>query len=105
MMYGGGSSEIGGIGPGDQFSYTMGICALLDHGGRCCPMATMRPYSQHQSTQQSANATGLYHQNKVKLLLIMFISYSKAGCIDKLLCLFIAGRDGCTADAEHWWQQ
>ncbi len=35
----------------------------------------------------------------------MFISYTKAQCIDKSLCLFVAGLDCCTADAEHWRQQ
>ncbi len=35
----------------------------------------------------------------------MFISYSKAKHIIKLSCLFVAGLDCCTADAEHWWQQ
>jgi hypothetical protein len=35
----------------------------------------------------------------------MFIPYTKAQRIDKLSCMFVAGRDGCTADAEHWRQQ
>ena len=35
----------------------------------------------------------------------MFIPYTKAQCIDKSLCMFVAGRDGCTANAEHWRQQ
>jgi hypothetical protein len=35
----------------------------------------------------------------------MFISYTNAQRIDKLSCLFIAGLDHCTTDAEHWWQQ
>ena len=35
----------------------------------------------------------------------MFIPYTKAQRIDKLLCMFVAGCDGCTADAEHWRQQ
>ncbi len=35
----------------------------------------------------------------------MFIPYTKAQRIDKLLCMFVAGRDGRTADAEHWRQQ
>ncbi len=34
----------------------------------------------------------------------MFISYMKAQRIDKLLCLFVASYDHCTADAEHWRQ-
>ncbi len=35
----------------------------------------------------------------------MFIPYTKAQCINKLSCMFVAGCDGCTANAEHWWQQ
>ncbi len=35
----------------------------------------------------------------------MFIPFTKAQRIDKSSCMFVAGRDGCTADAEHWWQQ
>ena len=35
----------------------------------------------------------------------MFIPYTKAQGIDKLSCMFVAGCDGCTADAEHWRQQ
>jgi hypothetical protein len=35
----------------------------------------------------------------------MFIPYIKAQRIDESLCMFIAWRDGCTADAEHWRQQ
>jgi hypothetical protein len=50
--------ELGGIRPGDKFSYMMEFCASIDCGGRRCPMATMRPYSQHRSTQQSANMLG-----------------------------------------------
>jgi hypothetical protein len=37
--------------------------------------------------------------------LIMFIPYKKAQRIDELLCMFIAGRDGPTDDAEHRRQQ
>jgi hypothetical protein len=33
----------------------------------------------------------------------MFIPYTKTQCIDELSCMFVAGRDGCTADAEHRW--
>jgi hypothetical protein len=54
-MRGGGGHKIQGIGPGDKFSYTMGLRALIDHEGRHCPMAAMAPRSWHQSTQQSAN--------------------------------------------------
>ncbi len=35
----------------------------------------------------------------------MFISYSQAQRIDESLCLFVAGCDGCTTDAEHQQQQ
>ncbi len=58
MMRGGSSGKKRGIGPGDAFSYTMGFCTWINHGGRCCPTATMRPYSWHWSTQQSANMLG-----------------------------------------------
>ena len=40
-----------------------------------------------------------------KLSLIMFIPYTKAQRIDELSCMFVAGRDGRTANAEHWRQQ
>ncbi len=61
----------------------------------------------HQCTQQSANMLG----NRFILLklgtlpFIMFISYSKAQCINKTSCLFVTACDGCTADAEHRRQQ
>jgi hypothetical protein len=35
----------------------------------------------------------------------MFIPYTKAQRIDELACMFVVGRDGCTANAEHWRQQ
>ena len=35
----------------------------------------------------------------------MFIPYTKAQRIDELSCMFVAGRDGRTADAEHRRQQ
>ncbi len=35
----------------------------------------------------------------------MFIPYTKAQRIDKSSCMFVAGRDGRTADAEHQRQQ
>ncbi len=35
----------------------------------------------------------------------MFIPYTKAQRIYKSSCMFFAGRDGCTADAEHRRQQ
>jgi hypothetical protein len=79
MICGGGGGKIGGIGPRDKFSYTMGLCALIDHGGCCCPMSAMRPNSWHQSTQQSANMLS----NRFELLklgnifVIYVISFSK----------------------------
>ncbi len=35
----------------------------------------------------------------------MFIPYTKAQRIDKSTCMFVASRDGHTANAEHWRQQ
>jgi hypothetical protein len=35
----------------------------------------------------------------------MFIPCTKAQHIDELSCMFVASRDGRTADAEHWRQQ
>jgi hypothetical protein len=35
----------------------------------------------------------------------MFIPYTKAQRIDELSCMFVAGRYGRTADAEHRRQQ
>jgi hypothetical protein len=35
----------------------------------------------------------------------MFVPYTKAQRIDELLGMFVAGRDDCTANAEHWQQQ
>ncbi len=42
-MRGGGVGKIGGRGAGGDDSYNMQICTLIDHGGRCHPMATMGP--------------------------------------------------------------
>ena len=44
-------------------------------------------------------------KTRKKLSLIMFIPYTKAQRIDELSCMFVAGRDGHTADAEHRRQQ
>jgi hypothetical protein len=55
MMRGGGGGKIGGIRPQDWFSYTMGLHASINHGGRPLPIAAMGPYSQLLSIQQSAN--------------------------------------------------
>ncbi len=54
-MRGGGGGKMEGIGPGDKFSYTIQLCALMDHEGRRCPTAAMGPCSQRQSIQQSVN--------------------------------------------------
>jgi hypothetical protein len=35
----------------------------------------------------------------------MFIPYTKAQRIDESSFMFVAGCDGCTANAEYWWQQ
>jgi hypothetical protein len=35
----------------------------------------------------------------------MFIPYTKAQRINESSCMFVAGCDGCTADAERWRQQ
>jgi hypothetical protein len=55
MMRGGGGGKIGGLGPGDEFSYTMGLRASMDHEGHRHPTAAMRPRFRRQSIQQSAN--------------------------------------------------
>ena len=79
----------------------------IDDGGRRCPMAAMGPHSRLLSIQQSTNI--LWKSSTLlkleKLLLIMFIPYTKAQRIDESSCMFVAGRDGCTANAEHWQQQ
>jgi hypothetical protein len=51
---GGGGGKIGGTGPGDEFSYMMGLRALMDDEGRHCPMTAMGPHSCLLSIQQSA---------------------------------------------------
>jgi hypothetical protein len=85
-MRGGGGGKIGGIGPGDKFSYTMGLCASIDHEGCRHPMAAMGPHSQILSIQQSANIlcnrTMLLKREKISL--IMFISKSKGRHVNKL---------------------
>ncbi len=40
-------------------------------------------------------------KTRKKLSLIMFIPYTKAQRIDELSCMFVAGCDGRTANAEH----
>jgi hypothetical protein len=44
-------------------------------------------------------------KTRKKLSLTMFIPYTKAQRIDESLCMFVANRDGCTANAEHRRQQ
>ncbi len=80
---------------------------LIDNGGRRRPMATMGPHSRLLSIQQSTNILwrGSTPLKLEKLSLIMFIPYTKAQRIDESSCMFVAGRDGRTADAEHRWQQ
>jgi hypothetical protein len=76
MMCDVGGGKIGGIRTGGKFSYTMGLCALINHGSHCCPTATMGPHSLLLSMQQSAKI--LWSRSMLikleKLSLIMFIS-------------------------------
>ncbi len=103
MMCGGGGNKIGGRSAGGDDSYNRWVCTSIDHGGCHCPTATMGPHSQLLSIQQSANI--LCNRTTLlkleKLSLIMFISLSKARHINKLSCLIVAGRDGCTVNVEH----
>jgi hypothetical protein len=55
MMLGGGGGELGGIGPGDEVSYTMQFCALINDGGHRRRTTAMEPHSRLLSIQQSAN--------------------------------------------------
>jgi hypothetical protein len=107
MMRGGVGGKIGGKGTGGDNSYNTQVRTSINYGGHRHPMATMGPHSWLLSIQQSANI--LWNRSTLlrpeKLLLIMFISYTKAQGIDESLCLFVAGLDCCTADAEHWRQQ
>jgi hypothetical protein len=84
-----------------------GTLCLINHGSHPCPMAAMGHHSWLLSIQQSANilwnrSTSLKLE---KISLIMFISYSKAQHIDKLLCLFVVCLDCCISDTEHQQQQ
>jgi hypothetical protein len=54
-MHGGGGGKIGGRGTGGDNSYNRQVCTSIDHGGCCCPMATMGTHSRLLSIQQSAN--------------------------------------------------
>ena len=57
-MRGGGGGELGGIGPGDEVFCSMRFLMSIDHGGRCCPMAAMKPHSRLLSIQQSKTILG-----------------------------------------------
>ena len=54
-MLGGGGGELGGIGPGDEVSYTMRFCASINDGGHRRHTTAMGPHSRLLSIQQSAN--------------------------------------------------
>ncbi len=54
-MLSGGGSELGGIGPRDEVSYTMQFCALVDDGGHRRRMTAMGPHSPLLSIQLSSN--------------------------------------------------
>jgi len=79
----------------------------IDHDGRRHPTAT-GPHSRLLSIQQSTNILfdriTLLKLEKViiSLTLIMFISYSKARCVDESLSVMFASR---AADAEHQRRQ
>jgi hypothetical protein len=76
-MHGGGGGELRGIGPGDKVFCSMRFLALVDHGGRRHPTATMKPHSRHLSIQQSANILCnrlVLLKLEKKLSLLMFIS-------------------------------
>ena len=55
MMRGGGGGAEGGMGEGDEVFCSMRFLALIDHGGRGRPTATMKPHSRLLRIQQSAN--------------------------------------------------
>ncbi len=54
-MLGGGGDKLGGIGPGDEVSYTMRFRASINDGGHCRCTTAMGPHSRLLSIQQSAN--------------------------------------------------
>ncbi len=54
-MRGGSGGKIRAIGPGDKDFSSIQFLALIDHGGRRLPTATMKPHSRRLSIQQSAN--------------------------------------------------
>ncbi len=75
-MLGDGVGELGGIGPGDEVSYTMQFRASIDDGGHRRRTTAMGPHSRLLSIQQSANILGdrLVLLKLEKLKLLMFIS-------------------------------
>ncbi len=103
MMRGGGGGKIGGIRPGDKFFYTMGLRASINHCSQCCPTATMGPHFRFLSIKQSANI--LWSGSTLLTLEKAIINSVYQLVFDKLSCLFVAGRDHCTAYAEHLQQQ
>ncbi len=54
-MLGGGGGKLRGIGPGDEVSYTMQFCALINDGGHRRRTTAMGPHSWLLSIQQSSN--------------------------------------------------
>jgi hypothetical protein len=76
MMCGGGGGELGGIGPGDEFFYTMQFCASINDGGHSHRTTAMGPHSRLLSIQKSANilCNRLVLLKQEKLSLLMFIS-------------------------------
>jgi hypothetical protein len=57
-MHGGGVGAEGGIGAGGEVFCSMQFLASINHGGRRCSTAAMRPHSWRRSIQQSANMLG-----------------------------------------------
>ncbi len=54
-MLGGGGGKLRGIGPGDEVSYMMQFCALIDNGGHRRRTIALGPHSRLLRLQQSAN--------------------------------------------------
>jgi hypothetical protein len=57
-MHGGRVGKEGGIRAGGEVFCSMRFLALINHGGRRCPTAAMRPHSRCRNIQQSANMLG-----------------------------------------------
>jgi hypothetical protein len=58
MMRGSGVGTEGRIGAGEEVFCLMQFLELINHGSRHHPTATMRPYSQRGSIQQSFKMLG-----------------------------------------------